>query len=138
MGSSVVAIVAVAAVVLLLVGAAVYILLLFRRQRQERIDTYERAQAHQVALQRAIWAGATVVSARSQPVGHPHPVQVRVDLRLEVCSPGGGTYMADTIWEVDPVMLSQLQPGESISVKIDVEDPSKIYPNMSGATYLQR
>jgi hypothetical protein len=56
-----------------------------------------------------------------------------VDLRLEVQPPGGAPYLANTEWELNISSMSMVEPGKSVAVKIDGEDPEIIYPNVSWA-----
>jgi hypothetical protein len=83
----------------------------------------------------AVWAGATVVTINKPKMNHYGRRQLKVDLRLEVESPAGEKYQVRTAWLVDVDVLSQIQPGASVSIKIDAEDPQIIFPNMRGVEY---
>ncbi len=82
--------------------------------------------------QQAVWAGATVLSWRRPPRRHPEHPMARLDLRLRVQPPEGEPYEAVAIWRADAELLPQLAPGSQVSVKIDRDDPTRIYPNMTG------
>lgn len=95
------------------------------------------AQARQAELRaraaRAVWSSATVASLRNRPAPGAGERRVRVDLRLQVQAPDGSVYPATPSWYVDVDALANLQPGASLSVKIDADDPSIIYPNADWA-----
>ena len=119
-------------IILVTIGVVVFF---FLRQRRDMAQAYQHSRDVHAAQKRAVWAGATVIDARSQKIGLYGADHVRVELRLEVNAPDGSTYTAKTVWTADPMMLSQLQPGASISVKIDSDDPNVVYPNMGGVEY---
>jgi hypothetical protein len=83
----------------------------------------------------AVWAGATVVTVNKPKMDRYGMRKLKVDLRLEVESPSGENYQVKTVWLVDEDMMPQIQPGASLSIKIDAEDPEIIYPNMRGVEY---
>ena len=67
-------------------------------------------------------------------------VQVRngivvVKLRLEIMSQETPTYSVSTVWKVPQANLSQIQPGQIVSVKIDPDNDKLIYPNESWAEF---
>lgn len=98
-------------------------------RKQQDFAEYKKRQSQ------AVWAGATVVTVNKPRIDHYGRRQLKVDLRLEVESPAGEKYQVKTAWLVDEDVISQIQPGASISIKIDVEDPKIIYPNMHGVEY---
>lgn len=106
-----------------------------RSARRQALAYRARRDDYEERAQRGVWANATVVNLRNRPEQeHIGPAtRVRVDLRLQVDAPGGQKYSATTAWIVDSYALAQLQPGQPVSVKIDPDDPQKIYPNVSWA-----
>jgi hypothetical protein len=98
-------------------------------ERQSKIAAYRNRESQ------AVWAGATVVTVNKPKIDSYGMRQLKVDLRLEVESPSGEKYQVKTAWLVDEGVMPQIQPGASVSVKIDVEDPEIIYPNMPGVEY---
>ena len=98
-------------------------------EMQEKIAEYKKREA------RAVWTGATVVTVDKPKIDRYGMRKLKVDLRLEVESPSGEKYQVKTSWLVDEDMMPQIQPGASLSVKIDAEDPETIYPNMPGVEY---
>lgn len=98
-------------------------------EQQQEISAYKKREA------RAVWAGAMVVTVDKPKIDRFGMRQLKVDLRLEVESPSGENYQVRTAWLVDEDVMPQIQPGAMVSVKIDVEDPKIIYPNMSGVKY---
>jgi hypothetical protein len=58
---------------------------------------------------------------------------LRTRLTLKVEPPGAEPFTTVVEWFVDPVMQSYLQPGSPLSVKIDANDPRRVYPNLDWA-----
>lgn len=119
---------------LALVGLVVFAIL-----RQQRVEM-ERARARQAELlrrvERAIPAKATILSARTVALGGQTAAMASATLRLQVAPPGGATYLASAIWLVALPLLSSLQEGNEVPVKIDAEDAQIVYPNLGGARYV--
>lgn len=91
------------------------------------------------AAQRAREARAARASASILQIGKssPRPRQgsTVVKLRLEVHPPAAEAYQVSTVWDVQQANLSQIQPGQKVSVKIDAEDAQRVYPNESWASF---
>lgn len=119
--------------IFLVTGILVY------RAIQNQYQAGSRAAIRQAEFkaraQQAVWAGATIISARHHTAAQEMRQKVKVDLRLQVQPPQGEPFQARTSWHVDVSLLAQFQPGQQLSVKIDREDPTRIYPNISGAEY---
>ena len=122
-------------VVLILVGTGLVIFLAFRNMRQQAFQAQNRRAEIETQARQAIWAGANILTARHHTSAEEMRESVRVDLTLQVQPPQGDSYIARTSWRVSLPLLSQFQPGQSISVKIDQKDPKVIYPNQPGAEY---
>lgn len=58
-----------------------------------------------------------------------------VDLTLDVHPPFGNPYRATTKWQVDFLIAQQMQPNQTIAIRIDLTDPNIIFPNIAGAEY---
>ena len=96
-----------------------------------------RRNGYEERRSRGIDALATIVNIRnelSEAKPHEHP-EVRADLLLRVQPPQGEAYQTITSWLVQTQAVSNIQPGSSISVKIDAEDPRIIYPNVRWAKF---
>ncbi|MDD3626465.1 MAG: hypothetical protein PHV06_04030 [bacterium] len=63
--------------------------------------------------------------------------QVRARLTLQITGKDNKDYTAETLWLVDITALDYLKPGNSISVKINYDDPNLIYPSAPWAKYLR-
>lgn len=77
-------------------------------------------------------AAATVISARVEQ-SNPAGARLRAHLALRVEPPGGEPFTAAVDWLVDATMQSYLQPGSPLSVKIDLQDARRVYPNLQWA-----
>jgi len=122
--------------IFLLTGVGIFLVL--RNQRQEGLNAQKRRTEYETRAKQAVWAGATIVTARHHTSAQEMREKVQVDLRLQVQPPQGEPYQAQTVWHVSTGMLSQLQPGQQISIKIDRDNPERIYPNMQGAEFWAR
>ena len=98
-------------------------------KKQQEVSEYKKRESQ------AVWAGATVVTVDKPKMDRYGMRKLKVGLRLEVESPSGEKYQVKTAWLVDEDMMPQIQPGASLSIKIDAEDPEIIYPNMRGVGY---
>lgn len=98
------------------------------RSAQQQIDT---------TLARVSTASATVLQV-GQPSGmmrKPRLGSSHVLLTLDIHPASGPSYQASTLWQVDLTALAQLQPGQTIPVRIDADTPATIYPNVGWASY---
>ncbi len=107
------------------------------RRKIEKRDLQARETLAQIDARQehAAWASATIVSLRSSLVRDDGRGVALAGLRLEVQPPGGQPYPASVRWEVELAVLPSLLPGQTIAVKIDTDDPRKVYPNLSGVKY---
>ena len=62
-------------------------------------------------------------------VGHSESSSGGVDVNLtfEVTPPDGSVYKVKTIWSVEPLSVSKIQEGCTVALKIDANDPQKLY-----------
>lgn len=123
------------AVVIALVIVGAVILALLRGSAREPVERPECKRSLAQRYDRAVWAGATVISARHTPAVGSGQGKARVSLRLQVKQQDGRTYQAATTWIVNLANLAQVQPGQSVSIRIDREDPRRIYPNAPWAAF---
>ena len=59
-----------------------------------------------------------------------------VNFKLQILDPIK-PYEAKTTWFVETFHFNKAQAGEVIAVKVDVDDPYKIYPNVSWGIYTE-
>jgi hypothetical protein len=78
---------------------------------------------------------ATAVIVNSESFADKQSSRLTVQLTLDVQPPAGSVYRSTTGWSVDYLSAAQLQPGQSIAVRIDADDASIIYPDVSWAKY---
>ncbi len=131
-------------VVLLVVGfvacfalfMAALFLRLMRKSAAAAAEDAGRERHWRERAARSGYALATVVDlGRSHAVGDS---EVRVDLGLEVQAPGGREYRARASWLLDPAALPQVQPGLKLQVRVDPEDPQRVYPGGPWARFCPR
>jgi hypothetical protein len=105
---------------------AAFFLRLARRSAAAAAEAEALRRESSAREARSGYALATVVDlGRSREVGGS---EVRVDLGLEVRPPGGREYRARASWLLDLAALPQVQPGRELQVRVDAEDPQRIYP----------
>lgn len=100
-------------VVILLVGFGIPGFLFFWPE-------YQRSQL----LETGVPAEATILGIA--PTGNTFNDQPQVEIRLEVRPADGAAYEAETTMIVNPVYLSEFQPGKTVQVRYDAQDPSKV------------
>lgn len=119
-------------------GMVAVVIIVITQTQQKTAQAVKRNEEFLQRQQTAVWAGATIVSARSGVTGGEAGVSqwARYELSLQVTPPGGTPYLARTNWLVDVSQISLLQPGKQVSVRIDQQDPQIIYPASDGAKYI--
>ena len=93
------------------------------RAKHER-DAYDRSIA---GTARVLQVGRTT---RSRSFG-----TLVMDLRIQVHRPGLEPYELDTIWSVQAGSESRMQAGQTFAIRVDPQDPQRIY---SGETWAQK
>jgi len=111
------------------------VLLLVRKERKLQAEQLAQAKHHQEAEARAIWACAIVEMVGSGS-GYEGTGKTAINLQLKITGQGGKEYSVPARWLVDLVQLPNIQPGVQLSVKVDTDDPTIIYPHMPGMHYL--
>ena len=87
-------------------------------------------------LSNAIPANATVISlARGDYATSEGFRKLELKLTLRVEHPARGPYEVITKWVVDELALPRVQPQEVVPVKINREDPARIYPAADWAEF---
>ncbi|MBI4732019.1 MAG: hypothetical protein HY781_07830 [Chloroflexi bacterium] len=125
-------------VVILAVAIAAVVYTVSQHHKGE-MQAHLRAKDFVARQANAVWASATIVSARGGIIGGGEggvSQWARYELSLEVTPPGGAPYHARTTWLVEVAQMSMLQQGQQLSVKIDQQDPKTVYPNASWAKYV--
>jgi hypothetical protein len=118
---------------IVILGAAGFVTFrLIRGQHQEaEVGTRRLAEIH-ARMAQGTPARATVVQSRSI-AAMPGRGSAAIEITLEVEAPVGAKYQAKTMWEIDLVSLSRVQPGQVLMIKIDPQEPGTIYPGESWA-----
>ena len=112
----------------LLITAAVIggIVLVIRGAMRRRSEIQTRAAA-------AAPAQATIVNAES--FSSEHSGRLYVKLTLDVQPQYGAVYRTETHWAVDYIAAGNLQPGQSVPVRVDPAQPGLVYPGAAWAEY---
>ena len=76
---------------------------------------------------------ATDVSPAKDSKRGPRLIKLSLELPLEHSLAGAESRTAQATWRVRPVVLPEVQPGQEISVRVDRQNPEKIYPDVEGA-----
>jgi hypothetical protein len=108
-------------IVLLVIGSLIGLFMWVRR----------RAAKRSVSIARATLATAKVISV-GRSFTSSTGGSVNVELTLEVVPPNGIPFQNTSRWYIEPMAMSKVQEGTTLAVKIDADNPSKIY---SGETW---
>lgn len=89
-------------------------------------------------------AQATLATAKVIEVRNTHTPStindedLRVAMRLEVDPPFGPSYQTISIWHIQPAHVPDVKAGQTLSVKIDQQNPKIIFPDESLSWASQR
>ncbi|WP_437673116.1 hypothetical protein [Sorangium sp. So ce131] len=111
----------------LLLGAGIATVLLIRKQHKLVALGTQRMAEIAARTARSTVARATVVQSHTTTTMPGRGAAV-VELRLDVTPPSGERYAARTKWEINLISLPLVQSGQTVTVKIDPQDPAIIYP----------
>lgn len=92
----------------------------------------ERAQRDREAFERAIPGVARVLKVGNSTPSRSYGAYV-MDLLIQVHRPGLAPYELSTMWSVQPGSVPKMQPGQTFAIKIDPQNPNKIYSGESWA-----
>jgi len=93
-------------------------------ERQERISRSEKGKAKILGFSTIGFAGTANAGGFQA-----------YKFTLEVSSAYKAPYNAETVWNVFPMGIPKVQVGNEVDVKIDVDDPSIIYPDIQAVEY---
>lgn len=116
---------------MLVIGLIIWFFLRMRRPRKPKAAK----DTHRTRQERAVWAWAKVLSAARGSTDSGN--RVRVEMQLEVHSPGSQPYLATTTWLVEQEALVYVEEGKEISLKVDPLGPQYVYPNGPWARFVE-
>ncbi len=120
-------------VILLLCGTFLFLKCRSLSLSKSQIAAQKRAEFEN-RLAKSAPAMAEIVCVESKFV-FPSGGNILTHLVLNVMPPGGTNYVVSVDWIVEHIGYDNLKPGGEIAIKIDPEDPKRIYPNVSWAKY---
>ncbi|HTX91540.1 MAG TPA: hypothetical protein VMC09_10010 [Anaerolineales bacterium] len=112
---------------MLTIGLLTFFFLRSRRPRKAKKTPVD----DRTRLERSVWAWAKILSAEAGTVSSLGVA--RVEMQLEVHTPGTPAYPAKVTWLVDRESLEFVEQGKELSLKVDPQDLKYIYPNGSWA-----
>jgi hypothetical protein len=121
----------ISALPLVMMGVVLWYLLRTRRPHKSKPPKLD----HQTRQERAVWAWARVLTSTCGPADISGAA--RVEMELEVHTPGSQPYRAKTTWQVDQEALAFVEEGKEISLKVDPESPEFIYPKGPWAKFVE-
>lgn len=95
----------------------------------------KKQEEYEARFKKAIMAGGHVISVLKTEVLQDSRGKALVRLNIKVEPPNDEAYSTYATWLVDVGMLGQIQAGQPLSLKIDVDDPTRAYPNVHWADY---
>src|SRR4051794_39350949 len=117
----------------------IFLLLLFGRlllkRAQRKKETRRRQLEMDERMARAILADGTIIWATAAGQTKRRIGVTEVELLLQIDLPGEKPYQTNVNWLVNKGELSLMHPGRKFSVKVDVDDPCRVYPTMTSAGY---
>lgn len=118
-------------IILVLIFIFIIIVILFRltAKRGKEMSDVQKKKLSEISSAKAkiLQIGKSIVQGRNGIV--------IVKLRIEIISDREPAYSVSTVWKVQQANLSQIQPGQFVSVKIDQENEKLIYPNEGWAEF---
>ena len=116
---------------MLAVGLLTWYFIRTRRPRKQKAGpTDDRTR-----LERAVWAWAKILKSDQGTISTFKVA--RVEMQLEVHTPGTPAFPATVTWLVDQESLGFIEEGKELSLKVDPQDPKYIYPNGSWAKVVE-
>ncbi len=125
----------IAVVAVAVIGGVFVTVKLIKRNRAGAAEYEAKRQRRWESERSAYFANAEVVQADAGMTGE-QGTRARVRLVLNVLSDPQNPYVAETVWLVGLTSLDTLKPGSVISVKVDRDDPTIVYPGGSWAEFV--
>lgn len=113
---------------LIVVVLGVFFLLSFLARGGRRLN-----QERQARIQAARPMKAKVVALAQVPDAPGGARTPLCRLNLELLPEGQPPLAAQATWWVKKLWLPKLQPGQEVAVRVDAQDPSKVYPDFEEA-----
>jgi hypothetical protein len=82
----------------------------------------------------ALDAQARVLSINNSMVLKDVRGKLKIAVSLEIQFPNQDPYTSNATWEIDITAIPQIQPGQTVAVKVDKYKKTTIYPNVPWAT----
>jgi hypothetical protein len=114
---------------------AIVVTTLVFKMYNDRKKPKKQKDDHNTRQERAVWARAIVLEAKSGPVALSG--LARTDLTLRVHLPGSEPYEATTQWIVEQDALQYVATEQELPVKVDPKSPQYVYPNSSWAKFAE-
>jgi hypothetical protein len=89
----------------------------------------------EICFANALEAQARVLSIANSMVLRDVRGKLKVELSLEIQFPYEESYTANATWEIDITAIAAIQPRQTVAVKVDTDEKTKIYPNVPWARY---
>ena len=121
----------------LLIFIIVIIILIIYGRRYKLIKEIKRHHELGEMETKAYFSNAFILNSDAGIVGE-QATQIRARLTLQVTDKENKKYTAETLWLVDITAVDLIKAGNTISVKIDYNDPGIIYPSAPWARYLRK
>lgn len=113
---------------LIVVVLGVFFLLTFLARGGRRLNLERQAR---IQAARPMKARVVALSQLADTPGSGSTPLVR--LNLELLPEGGAPLAAQATWWVKKLWLPKLQPGQEVSVRVDAQEPSRVYPDFEEA-----
>lgn len=123
------------------IGVALTLIIIVFASKRFSNDHYissltKKRKDYEESFKAGIPANAEIINVLNSHQSLPRPIEVQ--LLLSVMPVSGEKYQTIVLWDVQPLSIPLLQPGQVVSVKIDSKDKKKVYPNVNWAEYAIR
>jgi hypothetical protein len=61
--------------------------------------------------------------------------KLKITVSLDIQVSNEEAYTAVSTWEIDIMAIADIQPGQTVAVRVDTDEKTTIYPNVSWARY---
>jgi hypothetical protein len=97
-------------------------------------NKYRIRKKYEIRFSNGLDAQARVLSIANSLVLRDVRGKLKVTLSFEIQFFNEEPYTANATWEIDITAIAHIQPGQTITVKVDTDEKTTIYPNVSWAT----
>lgn len=89
----------------------------------------------EIRFENALDAQARVLSIANCMVLRDVRGKLKITVSLDIQVSNEEAYTAVSTWEIDIMAIADIQPGQTVAVRVDTDQKTTIYPNVPWARY---